>query len=77
MNPLWQNVLIYVLVLWCLWRLFGKYSPNMAWQTQAKISYFFESQKLQSLKYLGQVLRPAMQIPQACDTHCSSCRKCA
>jgi len=77
MNPLWQNLLIYALVLWCVWRLLRKYVPNWSWQSQAKLSYFFESKKSLWLKRIGQQLRPALSIPQGCITHCTKCNTCS
>ncbi|MCC6756390.1 MAG: hypothetical protein IT474_00315, partial [Arenimonas sp.] len=46
MNPLWQQLLVYALVLWCLWRLLRKYAPGPSWRVQAKLSYFFECRRL-------------------------------
>lgn len=77
MSPLWQNALVYALVLWCVWRLLRKYLPGWSWQTQAKVSYFFESKHPAWLKRIGQKLRPALSIPQACNTHCSKCNTCS
>ena len=77
MSPLWQNLLVYALVLWCVWRVLRKYLPVWSWQNQARLSYFFESKNPLWLKRFGRSLRPAASIPQACGTHCSKCRQCA
>lgn len=77
MNPLWQQLLVYALVLWCLARLLRKYAPGLSWRAQAKFSYFFECRRLPALKRLGRALRPAVAIPSGCASHCSACNRCA
>ena len=77
MNPLWQQLPVYALVLWCLWRLLRKYAPGLSWRMQAKFSYFFECRRLPALKRLGRALRPAVAIPSGCASHCSACNRCA
>jgi len=77
MSANWQHMLIYAVVLWCCWRLLRRFLPDWSWQTQARLSYFFESKKPLWLKRLGQGLRPAASIPAGCGTHCSKCRTCA
>mgnify|MGYP006982845037 CR=1 FL=1 len=77
MSPLWQHVLIYALVLWCAFRLLRKYAPAMSWQQQAKISFFFERQHWSAFQRIGRALRPAAHIPAGCESHCSSCKRCA
>lgn len=77
MTPLWQQLLVYALVLWCLWRLLRKYTPGFSWRLQAKLSYFFESRRLPAFKRLGRGLRPAVAIPSGCASRCSACNRCA
>jgi hypothetical protein len=77
MNFNWQELLVYLFVLWCIWRLMRKYIPSWSWQTQANVSYFFESKNWPVFKYVGRYLRPTIEIPGSCNTHCTSCKKCA
>lgn len=77
MNEILQWLLVYALVLWCLLRLLRKYAPQSLWQWQAKLSYSFERRNASWAQRLGRALRPAMVIPQGCNSHCQSCRSCA
>ncbi|WP_395771105.1 DUF6587 family protein [Arenimonas sp.] len=77
MNDILQWLLVYAVVLWCLMRLMQKYASQSMWQWQAKVSYFFEIRKASWSRRLGRFLRPAVAIPQGCQSHCSSCRNCA
>lgn len=77
MSSLWQSLLVYALVLWCVWRILKKYAPNMMWQAQARLSFMFESGQSAWLKRVGRALRPAMAIPRGCQSHCSTCKTCA
>jgi hypothetical protein len=77
MNDILQWLLVYAVVLWCLLRLMHKYAAQAMWQWQAKVSYFFETQQASWSHRLGRFLRPAVAIPQGCQSHCSSCRNCA
>jgi hypothetical protein len=77
MNGLWQYLVVYTVLLWCLWRLARKYAPDFSWRWQAKISYFFESSDINTFKHIGRRLRPAISIPSGCAKHCRSCNTCA
>ena len=77
MSALWQSLLVYALVLWCLWRVLKKYAPNVMWQAQARLSFLFESGRSPWSKRLGRALRPAASIPGGCQSHCSACKHCA
>jgi hypothetical protein len=77
MNGLWQSLLVYALVLWCVWRVLKKYAPNATWQAQARLSFMFESNHKPWSKRVGRALRPAMAIPSGCQSHCSTCKTCA
>lgn len=77
MSALWQSLLVYALVLWCLWRVLKKYAPNAMWQAQARLSFLFESGRSLWSKRLGRALRPAPAIPSGCQSHCSACKHCA
>lgn len=77
MNDILQWLLAYAAVLWCVLRLMRKYASPSMWQWQAKVSYFFETRNASWSRRLGRALRPAVAIPQGCQSHCSSCRSCA
>lgn len=77
MSGLVQHLVIYALVLWCVWRLLRKYLPSWSWQSQARLSFFLETRHSAWIRRLGRHLRPAPAIPQGCDTHCNACRKCS
>jgi hypothetical protein len=77
MNGLWQSLLVYALVLWCVWRVLKKYAPYATWQAQARLSFMFESSQKPWRKRVGRALRPAVVIPGGCQSHCSTCKTCA
>jgi hypothetical protein len=77
MSDLLQTLLVYLLVLWCVWRVLKKYAPNGLWQMQARLSFAFESRNPLWLKRIGRALRPAIVIPSGCSSHCTTCKTCA
>ncbi|WP_374602602.1 DUF6587 family protein [Arenimonas sp.] len=79
MSPLLQSLVVLAIVLACSVSVLRRLAPRMAWQAQARLSFFLERDGRPGwLKRLGQSLRPPMQASAAaCGTGgCNTCRGC-
>ncbi len=79
MSPLLQWLLVLAIVLACSLSVLRRLAPRLAWQAQARLSYFLERPGRPAwLRRLGQSLRPPMQaVASACGTGgCNTCNGC-
>lgn len=79
MSPLLQTGVVVAIVLACTLSLLRRFLPRLAWQAQARLSYFLERKgRPAALRRLGLALRPpAPVLSKACRTGgCNSCKSC-
>jgi len=79
MSPLMQTLVVAAIVLACTLSVLRRLAPRMAWQAQARLSYFLERPGRPAwLRRIGLWLRPPMQATaSACGTGgCNSCQTC-
>ena len=79
MSPLLQTAVVMAIVLACSVSVLRRLAPRIAWQAQARLSYFLERPGRPAwLRRLGLWLRPPMQATaSACGTGgCNTCNTC-
>lgn len=79
MSPLLQTLVVAAIVLACSVSVLRRLAPRIAWQAQARLSYFLERLGRPAwLRRLGLWLRPPMHATaSACGTgSCNTCQTC-